>query len=325
MTDWVIESLDADIQNADWARTLSWDLPTEKDEFLQAIGGEKELAAFMKRPAAKAMPAALRLSLATANALAEAFKILREHPGHPNQKVHGRRKGAGTVPKFNSTKEAEGWANTNLAPTKFSFTSRRTVLRSNGSHDVTHEMLPDVAQATVEQFADLKRKYPNVPLARVFMAELDSGVNGQTGFFMAEHRDPEIALSRKGYGDKEGAIEFRLNGTVARVTHFTVQGPNAHKSTIIHEYGHVLDDHIRTQVTLNRVPGDDKAWADKTTRLLRPAAMKVSGYARWSLEEGLAEVFSEYHHRGAKASTETKRLMDEVWNPILRQAGSLTT
>ncbi len=76
MTDWVIDSLDADIQNADWTKTLSWDLPTEKDEFLVAIGGEKELAAFMKRPAAKAMPATLRLALASADALAEAFRIV---------------------------------------------------------------------------------------------------------------------------------------------------------------------------------------------------------------------------------------------------------
>jgi hypothetical protein len=49
-------NIDADQRNADWIKTLQWDLPTDKESFLAAIGGESELAHFMTLPAAEAMP-----------------------------------------------------------------------------------------------------------------------------------------------------------------------------------------------------------------------------------------------------------------------------
>jgi hypothetical protein len=36
-------NIDTDQRNADWVKTLSWDLPTEKDAFLAAIGGREQL------------------------------------------------------------------------------------------------------------------------------------------------------------------------------------------------------------------------------------------------------------------------------------------
>ncbi len=46
---------------------MSWDLPIDKEEFLSAIGGAKNLEKFMQIPAATAMPQELRKSLGTAD------------------------------------------------------------------------------------------------------------------------------------------------------------------------------------------------------------------------------------------------------------------
>jgi hypothetical protein len=56
-------NIDADQRNADWLRTLHWDLPTDKDTFLAVIGGEDALEHFMTLPAAEAMPDALKQAL----------------------------------------------------------------------------------------------------------------------------------------------------------------------------------------------------------------------------------------------------------------------
>lgn len=53
-------NLDADLRNADWINTLSWDLPTEKDAFLRVV---RDLDHFMQTPAAEAMPAKLAAEL----------------------------------------------------------------------------------------------------------------------------------------------------------------------------------------------------------------------------------------------------------------------
>jgi len=58
-----LPNIDADLANADWIKTLAWDLPTEKDAFLAAIGGESQLAKFMTLPAARAMPPELAAEL----------------------------------------------------------------------------------------------------------------------------------------------------------------------------------------------------------------------------------------------------------------------
>ena len=46
-------NIDADQRNADWIKTLHWDLPTGRESFLAAIGGEAELAHFMTLPACR--------------------------------------------------------------------------------------------------------------------------------------------------------------------------------------------------------------------------------------------------------------------------------
>ena len=48
--------------DADWIKSLSWDLPTEPQEFLRSLGGIT-LGQFMKLPASKAMPETLRANL----------------------------------------------------------------------------------------------------------------------------------------------------------------------------------------------------------------------------------------------------------------------
>jgi len=55
---WVEDNND----DADWIKSLSWDLPTEPQEFLQSLGSVT-LEQFMQLPASKAMPETLRASL----------------------------------------------------------------------------------------------------------------------------------------------------------------------------------------------------------------------------------------------------------------------
>lgn len=65
--------MDEILEDEDWIKTLSWDLPTNKDEFLMAIGGPGMLEHFLTLPAAKAMPIHLRnqLSVVEASTLKE--------------------------------------------------------------------------------------------------------------------------------------------------------------------------------------------------------------------------------------------------------------
>jgi hypothetical protein len=57
-------NLDEQLHNADWLRSMSWDLPRDKDEFLATIGNlGLPLEDFMKLPAAQAMPGDLRAAL----------------------------------------------------------------------------------------------------------------------------------------------------------------------------------------------------------------------------------------------------------------------
>ena len=55
-------NIDADLRNADWIRTRTWDLPTDKDMFLAVIA-PTPLEHFMTLPAAEAMPDKLRMEL----------------------------------------------------------------------------------------------------------------------------------------------------------------------------------------------------------------------------------------------------------------------
>jgi len=68
-------NIHADIQNADWLRSLSWDLPTEPDIFLATIGragmtDAESVRAFMTLPASRPMPSDLRAELARRGLLA---------------------------------------------------------------------------------------------------------------------------------------------------------------------------------------------------------------------------------------------------------------
>ena len=68
-------NIDADIENADWLRSLSWDLPTEPDIFLAIIKragmtDAESVRAFMTLPASRPMPSDLRAELARRGLLA---------------------------------------------------------------------------------------------------------------------------------------------------------------------------------------------------------------------------------------------------------------
>jgi hypothetical protein len=59
-------NLDNDDYSADWIKSLRWDLPTDSNDFLSAIGGRNQLNHFLSLPAAEAMPAALASALGVA-------------------------------------------------------------------------------------------------------------------------------------------------------------------------------------------------------------------------------------------------------------------
>ncbi len=100
MTELLVWDIDEDDEQADWLRTMAWDLPTSKSVFLASIGGISELDHFMTLPAAKAMPEGLLRELSE-SALTEG--------GQHNQKTHGRR-GSSTARTFATNAEADQWA-----------------------------------------------------------------------------------------------------------------------------------------------------------------------------------------------------------------------
>jgi hypothetical protein len=57
-------SPDKDMAGSDWIKVSAWDLPTDVEEFLDFIGGMKNLVKFMELPASKAMPEELVEALA---------------------------------------------------------------------------------------------------------------------------------------------------------------------------------------------------------------------------------------------------------------------
>jgi hypothetical protein len=63
-------NLDADPEDADWVKTLSWDLPRDAETFISTVLGDGSpdqqravLAAFLRLPAARPLPAELREGL----------------------------------------------------------------------------------------------------------------------------------------------------------------------------------------------------------------------------------------------------------------------
>jgi hypothetical protein len=90
--------LDADVRNADWIKTLSWDLPTEIDSFWKIIGEDPAAgwAHFQTLPAFEPMPQDLRVEVERRLSI----EGLTEHlAGKHDQKTHG--KGGGAAPTSN--------------------------------------------------------------------------------------------------------------------------------------------------------------------------------------------------------------------------------
>jgi hypothetical protein len=84
-------NIDADQRNADWIKTLSWDLPTEKGAFLAAIGGSEQLDSFMELPAAEAMPQELAVQLGLTVPTPRSRGLHREASAEESKKVNGQR------------------------------------------------------------------------------------------------------------------------------------------------------------------------------------------------------------------------------------------
>ena len=88
-------NLDADLRNADWLRTMYWDLPEDPEIFLAVIGGRDNLAHFMTLPAAEAMPAAL----AEALHVTVPSPLPDQSPGHNTPRVPKGLSRARVVPR----------------------------------------------------------------------------------------------------------------------------------------------------------------------------------------------------------------------------------
>ena len=69
--------LDADVRNADWVKTRTWDLPTTLEELLVTIGGKSGIPRLLASPAAEAMPPALRAQVTATTMTLPALKAYR--------------------------------------------------------------------------------------------------------------------------------------------------------------------------------------------------------------------------------------------------------
>lgn len=85
-------NVDNDDLNADWIKTLSWDLPVTEEGMERSFGAGWRKK-FERLPAWEAAPASLRLPAVVK--FAPGLTPVLKHPGHGDQKVHGR-KGGGT-------------------------------------------------------------------------------------------------------------------------------------------------------------------------------------------------------------------------------------
>jgi putative metallohydrolase (TIGR04338 family) len=78
----MVFNLDATLESSDWIKTRSWDLPTDPEAFLNAIGGVTELEKFMHLPSAKAMPNDLKVALS-------GLDVTKHLAGRHDQSTHG--------------------------------------------------------------------------------------------------------------------------------------------------------------------------------------------------------------------------------------------
>ena len=69
--------LDADVRNADWVKTRTWDLPTTLEELLVTIGGKSGIPRLLASPVAEAMPPALRAQVTATTMTLPALKAYR--------------------------------------------------------------------------------------------------------------------------------------------------------------------------------------------------------------------------------------------------------
>lgn len=91
----MVLNIDSSIFLTDWLKPNSWDLPTDVQGFLNAIGGIEKLDHFMELPAAEAMPASLRGELLNV----EVSEYVAKHlAGKHDQSSHAGGKGSKTSP-----------------------------------------------------------------------------------------------------------------------------------------------------------------------------------------------------------------------------------
>lgn len=99
-------NIDSQLDNADWLRSLSWDLPTDKDAFIISIGGQENVAHFMTLPAALAMPESLKSELLVKGGPGSG------HFGHSGRigEVGGSApSGISIIRQFSTDEEGYGW------------------------------------------------------------------------------------------------------------------------------------------------------------------------------------------------------------------------
>jgi len=82
------------IRDADWIKTLSWDLPTNVDAFIRFVG-EDGVNDFMHLPAAEAMPESLKNALAN-----KGYSIVQKYAEGQPRDNHGRFASGGSTMSY---------------------------------------------------------------------------------------------------------------------------------------------------------------------------------------------------------------------------------
>jgi len=106
-----IVDLDADIEDADWIKTLSWDLPTDPGELAQLFGPDW-YSYLSSLPAWKAAPPEVRNANSVLVKLAPGLRPVLKH-GHHDQSTHGNwahapEMGAGVASGIQERTRSEG-------------------------------------------------------------------------------------------------------------------------------------------------------------------------------------------------------------------------
>lgn len=87
----MVFNIDSSIELTDWLRSSTWDLPTDPEAFLWAIGGVENLDHFLQLPAAKAMPDSLKVAIhgvQVAKKFWDTEEVEKHQWGHHDQSTH---------------------------------------------------------------------------------------------------------------------------------------------------------------------------------------------------------------------------------------------